>query len=184
MALAPPRVRRNPDAKPTNRCLWLTFHDEHQEHFHRLGNITLKGVKKSSNGSGATPAGSLARPHGTSTNKKSLYPSASARIETRGLLSRVSARGTLTNAHDESTRTKSRSPTRRPPVARTVINVHSLKHGKSVVRIDWGSTKRRPSNTETGSYESKSLERKDAARRLMRAQEPGHLMRLPRSHLT
>ena len=182
MALAPPGVRRDPDAKPTNRGLWLTFHDEHQERFRRLGNITLEGVKNSSKGSGATPEGSLARPHGTS--KKRLYPSASARTETRGLLSRVSARGTLTNAHDESTHTKLRSPTRRPPVARTIINVHSLEHGKSVVRIDWGSTKRRPSNTETGSYESKGLERKDAARRLTRAQELGHLMRLPRSHLT
>jgi len=62
MALAPPGVRHNPDAKPTNRSLWLTYHDEHQEHFHRLGNITLEGVKNSSKGSGATPAGSLARP--------------------------------------------------------------------------------------------------------------------------
>ena len=110
MALALPGVRHNPDAKPTNRSLWLTFHDEHQERFRKLGNITLEGVKNSSKGSGATPAGSLARPHGTSTNKKSLYPSASARIETRGLLSRVSARDTLTNAHEESTRTKNRGP--------------------------------------------------------------------------
>ena len=153
MALAPPVVRRNPDAKPTNRSLWLTIHDKHQEPFCRLGNITLEGVKNSSKGLGATPAGSLARPHGTSTNKKSLYPR--ARIETRGLLSRVSAWGTLTNAHDESTRMKSRPPTRRHPVARTVIDVHSLEHGKSVVRIDWGSTEWQPSNTETSSCESK-----------------------------
>ena len=104
MALAPPGVRRNPNAKPTNRNLWLTFHDERQERFHKLGNITLEGVKNSSKGSGATPAGSLVRPHGNSTNEKSLYPSASARIGTRGLLSRVSERGTLTNAHDKSTR--------------------------------------------------------------------------------
>jgi len=99
-------------------------------------------------------------------------------------VSRVSARGTITNTHDESTRTKSRSPPQRPPVTRTVIDVHNLEHGKSVVRIDWGSTKQQPSNTETGSYESKGLERKDAARRLTRAREPGHLMRLPCSHLT
>jgi len=105
MALAPLGVRRNPDAKPTNRSFWLTFHDKHQERFRRLGNITLEGVKNSSKGSGATPAGSLARPHRNSTNKKSLYSSASARIETRGLLSRVSVRGTLTDAHSESTRT-------------------------------------------------------------------------------
>ena len=105
MALAPSGVRRNPDTKLTNRSLWLTYHDEHQERFRRLGNITLEGVKNSSKGSGATPAGSLAQPHGNSTNKKSLYPSASARIETQELLSRVSLRGTLTDAHDKSTHT-------------------------------------------------------------------------------
>jgi len=37
---------------------------------------------------------------------------------------------------------------------------------------------------ETGSSELEGVERKDAARRLTRAREPGHLMRLPRSHLT
>jgi len=105
MALAPLGVRCNPNTKPTNQSLWLAFHNGHRERFHRLGNITLEGVKKSSKGSGATPAGSLARPHRNSTNKKSLYPSASARIEARGLLSRRSVRGTLTDAHDESTRT-------------------------------------------------------------------------------
>jgi len=89
MALAPSGVRRNPDAKPTNQSLWLTLHNEHQVRFHKLGNITFEGVKNSSKGSVATPAGSLARPHKNSTNKKSLYSSASAQIETRGLLSRV-----------------------------------------------------------------------------------------------
>ena len=105
MALAPPGVHRNPDAKPINQSLWLAFHNRHRERFHRLGNIALEGVKNPSKGSGATPVGSLARPHGNSTNKKNLYPSASARIEARGLLSRISVRGTLTDAHDESTRT-------------------------------------------------------------------------------
>jgi len=105
MALAPPGVCRNPDVKLTNRSTWLTFHDEHQERFRRLGDITLEVVKNSSKGLGATPAGSLTRPNGNSTNEKSLYSSASARIETRGLLSRVSVRGTLTDVHSESTRT-------------------------------------------------------------------------------
>jgi len=71
-----------------------------------------------------------------------------------------------------------------PPVACTGIDVHNLKHGKNVVRINWGSTKRRPSNTEIGSYESKGLKRKDAAYRLTRAWETGHLMCLLRCHLT
>ena len=69
---------------------------------------------------------------------------------------------------------KSRSPTRHSPVARTVIDAHSLEHGKSIVRID----------RETGSYESKGPERKDAARRLTRARKLGHLMHLSHSHLT
>jgi len=41
-----------------------------------------------------------------------------------------------------------------------------------------------PSNTETGSSEPGGVERKDAARRLTRAREPGHLIRLSYSHLT
>jgi len=47
-----------------------------------------------------------------------------------------------------------------------------------------GLDRRRPPNTETGSYESKGLERKDAAHRLTQAREPGHLLCMPCSHLT
>jgi len=71
-----------------------------------------------------------------------------------------------------------------PPSRIREYRRRSLEHGKGIVRTSRGSTKRRPSNTEIGSYESKGLECKDAARCLARAREPGHLMRLPRSHLT
>ena len=100
-----------------------------------------RSQKNSPKGSGATPAGSLACPHGNLTTKKSLYSSASARLETRGLLSRISVRGTLTDVHSESIRTGVEVTDSTPPlVARTVIDDHGLEHGKSLVRIDWGST--------------------------------------------
>ena len=79
---------------------------------------------------------------------------------------------------------KSRSPTQRHPNRIRECRRRNLEHGKSVVRTSRGSTERRPSNTEIGSYESKGLERKDAARRLAWAWEQGHLMRMPHSHLT
>jgi len=50
-------------------CQSETFHHRCQERLCKLGDITLEGVKDSSKGSGATPVGSLARPHGTSTTK-------------------------------------------------------------------------------------------------------------------
>jgi hypothetical protein len=81
-----------------------TFHHWCRKRFCELDNITLEGVKNSSEGSGATPAGSLARPHGNSTAKQSLR--ASAQMEARGLLSRVSVRGTLSDAHYEIARTQ------------------------------------------------------------------------------
>jgi hypothetical protein len=46
-----------------------TFHHWCRQCLCKLGKITLEGVKYSLEGSGATPAGSLARPHGTSTVK-------------------------------------------------------------------------------------------------------------------
>jgi len=61
------------------------------------------------------PPGSHARPHGISTNDKSLCSSASAQIETWGLLSRVSIRDTLTDAHDESTRMQVEASDSTPP---------------------------------------------------------------------
>ena len=68
-------------------------------------------------------------------------------------------------------------------VIRTVLDGHSLEHGKRPAKRP-GLERRLPSNTETGSSESEGVERKDAARRLTRAREPEHLMRLPCSHLT
>ena len=70
-----------------------------------MGDVTLEGVTNSSKGLGATPAGSLVRPYGNSTNKKSLYPSASARIETQGATVEGISMGTLTDVHNESVRT-------------------------------------------------------------------------------
>jgi len=137
MMLAPPGVRRDPCTKQTNQSLQLAFHDGHRECFRRLGNITLEGVKNSSKGSGATPAGSLAHSHGNSTTKKSLHLSASARIETRGLFSRISVRGNLTDEHSESIRMKvEASDSTLPPVVRTVLDDRSHEHGKSILRID------------------------------------------------
>jgi len=63
MTLALSRVRRNPAQNVRIR----TFHHWCRQRFYELGNITLEGVKNSSKGSGATPAGSLARPHGERT---------------------------------------------------------------------------------------------------------------------
>jgi hypothetical protein len=83
-----------------------TFHHWCRQCLYKLGKITLEGVKYSLEGSGATPAGSLARPHGNSTAKQSLHSSASAQMEARGLLSRVSVRGTLSDAHYEIARTQ------------------------------------------------------------------------------
>jgi len=113
---------------------------DNRELFHKLGIIALKGVKNSSKDSGATPAGSLAHPHGNSTTKYSLHSSASAQMETRGLLSRLSVRGTLTDVHDENTHTQvEASNSTLYPVIRTVLHGHSLEHGKSV-RIVQGSS--------------------------------------------
>jgi len=61
-------------------------------------------------------------------------------METRGLLSRVSVRGTLTDVYDENTRTQvEASSSTLYLVTRTVLDGHGLEHGKSVLRIDQGS---------------------------------------------
>jgi len=114
-----------------------TFHHRCRQRFYKLGDITLEGVKNSSKGSGATPAGSLVRPHGTSTIKYSLHSSASAQMETRGLLSRISVRGTLTDVHNKNTHTQvEASNSTLYPVTRTVLDSHGLEDGKNVLRID------------------------------------------------
>ena len=57
MTLAPPGVRHNPNAKPTDRSLCPSSVMNIKSASVRLGNITLEGVKDSSKGSGATPGG-------------------------------------------------------------------------------------------------------------------------------
>ena len=52
------------------------------------------------------------------------------------LLSKVSIRDTLTDAHDERTRMPVEASDSMPPVTQTVIDVQSLEHGKGVIRID------------------------------------------------
>jgi len=137
MTLALSRVRRNPYVdEPIS-----TFHHRCRQRFCTLGDITLEGVKNSSKGSGATPAGSLARPHGTSTIKYSLHSSASAQIETRGLLSRISVRGTSTDVHAEIVHTQIEASHSTPcPVARTVVDDRNLEDGKGVERINQSSS--------------------------------------------
>jgi len=62
-------------------------------------------------------------------------------METRGLLSRVSVRGTPTDVHDEIARTQvEASDSTLHPVTRTVINDRSLEDEKGVERIDQGSS--------------------------------------------
>jgi len=62
-------------------------------------------------------------------------------METQGLLSRISVRGTLTDVHDENARTQvGASNSTLYPVTRTVLDGHSLEQEKSVLRIDQGSS--------------------------------------------
>ena len=111
-----------------------TFHHRCRQRFCKLGDITLEGVKNSSNGSGATAAGSLARPHGTSAIKYSLHSSASAQMETWGLLSRISVRGTLNDVHKKNTCTQvEASNSTLYLVTRTVLDDRSLEDGKGVL---------------------------------------------------
>jgi len=62
-------------------------------------------------------------------------------METRGLLSRISVRGTLTDVHDKNAHTQvEASDSTLYLVTRTVLDGHSLEQGKSVLRIDQGSS--------------------------------------------
>ena len=62
-------------------------------------------------------------------------------METRGLLSRISVKGTPTDVYDGNTRTQvEASDSTLYLVTRTVLDGHSLEHGKSVLRIDQGSS--------------------------------------------
>jgi len=62
-------------------------------------------------------------------------------METRGLQSRVSVRGNLTDVYDENNRTQvEASNSTLYLVTRTVLDGHGLEHRKSVLRIDQGSS--------------------------------------------
>jgi len=62
-------------------------------------------------------------------------------METRGLLSRVSVRGILTNVHNEIVRTQVEALNLTLcSVTRIIIDNHSLEDGKGVERIDQGSS--------------------------------------------
>ena len=76
--------------------------------------------------------------------------------------------------HIEGIRTRVEASNSMPcPVIRAVLDDYGLKHRKSVLRIDQGSSDRLPSNMEAGSYEPEGLECKDAARHLTQAQGSG-----------
>jgi len=137
MTLAPLGVRRNPCTKHTDRS-------RSQRTLRTLPQIRQYNPRRSQKllqGLGATPVGSLARPHGNSTLKCSLHSSASARMKTQGLLSRISVRGTLTDMHIENIRMQVEASNSMPClVIRTILDDCGLKHGKSVLRIDRGSS--------------------------------------------
>ena len=99
------------------------------------------------------------------------------------LLSRILVRGTLTDVHIESIRTEVEASNSMPSCTHGPRRPQPQRWKERPANRP-GLERRLQSNTETGSYESEGLERKDAARRLTWAREPGHLMRLPRSHLT
>jgi hypothetical protein len=62
-------------------------------------------------------------------------------METRGLLSRVSVRGTLTDAHNEITRTQVEALNSTPwSYMCAVVDDRSLEDGNGVERIDQGSS--------------------------------------------
>ena len=62
-------------------------------------------------------------------------------MEARGLLSRISVTGILTDVHNEIARTQVEVPySTYYPVTRTVVDDRSLEDGKGVERIDHGSS--------------------------------------------
>jgi len=57
------------------------------------------------------------------------------------IVSRISVRGTLIDVHIENIRTRVEASNSTPyPVVRTVLDDRSLEHGKSVLRINQGSS--------------------------------------------
>jgi hypothetical protein len=152
-----------------------TFHHWCRQCFCEFGKITLEGVKNSLEGSGATPVGSLARPHGSSTVKAKVSTRAPAlewrlggycRGYQQGVpspmhITRLSVRRTRPSIR-RSIRTYAQPST--ATASKTEIASSELIRRRALVTIEYGA----------GSRELGGVERKDAARRLTRAREPGH----------
>ena len=100
-------------------------------------------------------------------------------------MSRISVRGILTDAHNEITRTQVEAPYSMYYPIQAYGHQRTQPRRRKECRANRSGLERQLAlNTETGSSESGGVERKDATRRLTCAREPGHLMRLSRSHLT
>jgi hypothetical protein len=100
-------------------------------------------------------------------------------------MSRISVRGIPTDVHNEIIRTKVEIPNSTLySITCIIIDDPSIEDGKGRRANQAGLERQLPSNTETSSSESASIERKGAARRLTHAREPEHLMRLSHPHLT
>jgi hypothetical protein len=152
-----------------------TFHHWCRQCLCKLGKITLKGVKYSLEDSGATPAGSLARPRGTSTEKTKVSTRAPA-LEwrlggyCRGYQQGVPSPTRITKPSVRKTSASIRRSVRthaRPSMAATskteIASSESIRR-RAPVTVEYG----------TGSREPGGVERKDAARRLTRARGPEH----------
>ena len=90
---------------------------------------------------GLPPRGHSRAPTEIRPRKYSLHSRASAQMETRGLLPRVSVRGTLTDVHNEIAHTQVKAPNSTLyPIVRIIIDGRSLEDRKGVERIDQGSS--------------------------------------------
>ena len=182
MTLALPRVRRNLHTKRANQNLPPLVLSA----FLRIRQYNPRRSQKLLQGPGGYPHGvARAPPWKFDHGKYSLHSSASAQMETRGLLSRVSVSCILNDARKRDYPYAGRGPRLDALVNHTYSHRRPQPRRRKGRRANRSGLERQlPSNTETGSSEPGGVKRKDAARRLTRAREPGHLMRLSRSHLT
>ena len=132
MTLALSRVRRNSYAKQANQNLpplvSIVF-------------LQNRRYNPPSRARGLPPRGRSRAPTETRPKSKSLHSSASAQMDTRGLLSRVSIRGTLTDARNETIRTQDEGlDSTLWPYTCAAINGRSLEDGNNIERIDQGSS--------------------------------------------
>jgi len=104
----------------------------------------------------------------------------SAQIETQGLLSRVSVRGTLTDGHDESTRVYIETPDTTPPDRIYDRQNKTTTMASNTERASCESAGARPNSDrriqKLARTNRQAFKRRDATRRLTRVREPGHLM--------